>query len=75
MNMLASEMTAHAPGSGQVIHRLAYILFVQCLRAHAESHSTTCKEQLLRALCDPQIGVGSEVHEKIDARWTLESLA
>jgi AraC-like DNA-binding protein len=76
MNMLASEMAEMAPGSGLVVHRLADILFVQCLRAHIESQSGVCKKGLLRAFFDPQIGAALKVmHEKVEAPWTVETLA
>ena len=76
MNMLASEMAEPAPGSGLVVQRLADILFVQCLRAHIGSHSENCNKGLLRAFFDPQIGAAlKSMHEKVEAPWTVETLA
>jgi AraC-like DNA-binding protein len=75
MTMLASEMANPALGSRLVVQRLAEILFVQCLRAHLESGSGACNG-LLRALVDPYIGVALKaMHERVDAPWTVETLA
>lgn len=74
MDMLASEMADPAPGSGLLVHRLADILFVQCLRAHIASKG--CDSGLLRAFFDPQIGAALQsMHAKVEAPWTVESLA
>lgn len=76
MTMLASEMANPAPGSGLVVRRLADILFVQALRAHIESKSGSCNSGLLRAFFDPHIGVAlKSMHGKVEAPWTVESLA
>ena len=76
MTMLASEMANPAPGSGLVVQRLTDILFVQCLRAHFESRSGACNQGLLRAFFDPHIGVALRImHQKLDAAWTVETLA
>ena len=74
MDMLASEMAEPTPGSALVVHRLADILFVQCLRAHIESKG--CNKGLLRAFFDPQVGAAlKSMHEKVEVPWTVESLA
>jgi len=76
MNMLASELAEPAPGSDLVVNRLADVLFIQCLRAHIASHSESCKSGWLRAVFDPQVGVAlKSMHEKVEADWTVESLA
>jgi len=76
MTMLASEMANPAPGSGLVVQRLTDILFVQCLRAHFESRSGACNQAPLRAFFDPHIGVALRImHQKLDAAWTVETLA
>lgn len=74
MNMLAAETADPAPGSGLLVQRLADILFVQCLRAHIASKG--CGNGLLRAFFDPQIGAALQsMHARIEAPWTVESLA
>jgi AraC-like DNA-binding protein len=76
INMLASEMAEPLPGSDLVVNHLADILFIQCLRAHIASRSKACNNGLLRAIFDPQIGVAlKSMHEKVEARWTVETLA
>jgi len=76
VNMLTSEMAEPMPGSDLVVNRLADILFMQCLRAFIASGSKACNHGLLRAFFDPQIGVAlKSMHEKVDAPWTVESLA
>ena len=74
--MLASEMAEPMPGSDLLVNRLADVLFIQCLRAHIASRSQGCNNGLLRALFDPQIGVPlKSMHEKVDALWTVGTLA
>lgn len=74
MNMLASEMAEPAPGSGLLVNRLADALFVQCLRAHIAAKG--CSQGLLRAFFDPRIGAAlRSMHEKVEAPWTVETLA
>src|SRR6266404_6231052 len=76
VNMLAADMAEPMPGSDLVVNRLADVLFIQCLRAHIASRSEACNKGLLRAIFDPQIGVAIKtMHEKIDAPWTVETLA
>jgi AraC-like DNA-binding protein len=76
VNMLASEMAEPMPGSDLLVNRLADVLFIQCLRAHIASRSQGCTNGLLRAIFDPQIGVAlKSMHEKVDALWTVETLA
>lgn len=72
---LASEMSEQAPGSEVVATRLAEVLFIQMLRAHIASGPERNKGWL-RAIFDPQIGTAlSDLHEKVNAPWTVESLA
>ena len=76
LNMLASEMAERAPGSELLVNRLAELLFIHSIRAHIGSRSETCKSGLLRAIFDPQIGSAlKSMHEKVEHRWTVESLA
>src|SRR5260370_8194769 len=74
--MLASETAVSAPGSELVVNRLADMLFIHSIRAHIGSRSETCKNGLLRAIFDPQIGSAlKSMPEKVEHRWTVESLA
>lgn len=72
---LASEMAEQAPGSEVVAIRLAEILVIQLLRAHIAAEPSRSKGWL-RAVFDPQLGAAlSALHNKVDAPWTVESLA
>ena len=72
---LASEMAEQAPGSEVVATRLAEVLVIQLLRAHIASEPSRSKGWL-RAVFDPQLGTAlSALHAKVDAPWTVESLA
>ena len=72
---LASEMAEQVPGSEVVATRLAEILVIQLLRAHIASEPSRSKGWL-RAVFDPQLGTAlSALHDKVDAPWTVESLA
>ena len=76
MQALASEMAEQAPGSEVVATRLAEVLFIQALRAHIASEVEWRNKGWLRAIFDPQIGTAlSAIHDKVDAPWTVESLA
>ena len=72
---LASEMAEQVPGSEVVATRLAEILVIQLLRAHIASEPSRNKGWL-RAVFDPQLGTAlCALHDKVDAPWTVESLA
>src|SRR6202041_2199919 len=72
---LASEMEEQAPGSEVVASRLAEVLFIQVLRAHIASGPERNKGWL-RAIFDPQIGTAlSDLHDRVNTPWTVESLA
>src|SRR5258708_1807187 len=74
--LTVGAMPEALPGSDLVVNRLADVLFIQCLRAHIASRSEACNNGLLRAIFDPQIGVAlKSMHEKVDAPWTVETLA
>jgi AraC-like DNA-binding protein len=74
LQMLASEMAEHSPGSEVVANRLAEVLFIQTLRAHISS--ATSKQAWLHAIFDPQIGAAlKSIHENVNGAWTVESLA
>ena len=75
MQALASEMAGQAPGSEVVATRLAEVLFIQILRAHIASESGR-KQGWLRAIFDPQIGGAlNAVHERVNTKWTVETMA
>lgn len=72
---LASEMAEQAPGSEVVATRLAEVLVIQLLRAHIASEPER-KKGWLRAVFDPQMGTAlSVIHDRVNAPWTVESLA
>jgi len=72
---LASEMAEQEPGSEVVATRLAEVLVIQLLRAHIASGPARNKGWL-RAVFDPQMGAAlSALHDKVNAPWTVESLA
>ena len=74
LQMLASEIAEHSPGSEVVANHLAEILFIQSLRAHIGSAS--CQQGWLRAIFDPQIGGAlKSIHQNVHGAWTVESLA
>src|SRR5580658_8640933 len=75
LQALASEMEEQAPGSEVVANRLAEVLVIQLLRAHIASGPSRSKGWL-RAVFDPQLGTAlSALHDKVNAPWTVESLA
>jgi AraC-like DNA-binding protein len=75
MQALASEMAEQAPGSEVVATRLAEVLFIQALRAHIASGPERDKGWL-RAIFDSQVGNALRaIHIRVNAPWTVESLA
>ncbi len=75
LQALASEMAEQAPGSEVVATRLAEVLVIQLLRAHIASGPAR-KRGWLRAVFDPQLGTAlSALHDKVNAPWTVKSLA
>ena len=75
LQALASEMAEQAPGSGVVATRLAEVLFIQILRAHIASEPERSMGWL-RAVFDPQLGTAlSAIHNRVNAAWTVASLA
>ena len=76
LQMLTAELTSPGPGSGVIVQRLADILFIQAVRAHASSGDCTETPRWVRALADPQIGKSLEaMHGALDRPWTLATLA
>lgn len=73
--LMASELTAGAPGAGVVLTRLADVLVVHALRAHVASDAPA-PVGWLRALRDPQVGKAlGLVHARPGETWTAASLA
>ena len=76
MQALASEMAEQAPGSEVIATRFAEVLFIQALRAHIASVEGWRNKGWLRAIFDPQMGTALNViHDRVNASWTVESLA
>ena len=76
LQILASEASEGAPGSGVVATRLAEVLFIQIVRAHIASGGGDCKKGRLRAMFDPQVGAALKaIHQDMKASWTVEALA
>lgn len=72
--LLVAEVEADAVGGRLVIDRLAQVLFVHMLRAHAERRA--CPVGWLGALRDDRIGAALRaIHADMARRWTLEELA
>ena len=75
MQALASEMGEQAPGSEVVATRLAEVLLIQVLRAHIVLGPERSKGWL-RAVFDAQMGAALRaIHDRVDAPWTVGSLA
>ena len=75
LQILSLECQNESMGSVVVVSRLADILFVQAVRAHA-AQSGTGGAGWLRGVGDRQLSVAlSAMHEAIDKRWTVASLA
>ncbi|MDB4943239.1 MAG: Transcriptional regulator, AraC family protein [Labilithrix sp.] len=72
--LLAAEIETTAAGSSLVIDRLAQVLFVHMLRAHADRPERPAG--WLGALRDDRIGAALRaMHADVSHRWTLEELA
>jgi len=75
MQTLSSELAEPAPGSEAVVVRLAEVLFIQALRAHIASAGER-GQGWLRAIFDPRMGAAlGAMHGRVDAPWTVASLA
>lgn len=74
IDLMVGELRRRAPGFYAVINQLAYLLFVQVLRAQIEQGKVD--SGLLAALFDEKISRALRaIHNRPDRRWTLESLA
>ena len=75
LQLLAAESETERMGSAIVVGRLADILFVQAIRAHA-AHDESPKAGWLRAIGHRQLSVALRaMHEGMEKRWTVASLA
>jgi AraC-like DNA-binding protein len=78
LELLATEVEASrsaGPGSEVAASRLADLLLIQALRAHIANAPET-SAGWLHALSDTHIGAAlNSMHERIDFRWTVASLA
>ena len=75
LQILALESQTENMGSTVVVSRLADILFVQAIRAHAAAAGTT-RTGWLQGLGDPQLRVALRaMHEEFEKQWTVGGLA
>lgn len=75
LQILSFESQTENMGSSIVLGRLADILFVQAIRAHAAQDESP-EGEWLRAIRDPQMSFTLRaMHERIEQRWTVASLA
>jgi AraC-like DNA-binding protein len=75
LQLLALETGEPGLGSGLVVSRLADILFVQAVRAHAQSLGEA-QSGWLAALADPRIGPALRaLHKDLGRPWTVDDLA
>ena len=75
LQILSLESQTESMGSVVVISRLADILFVQAVRAHAAQRGSD-GAGWLRGITDRQLSVAlSTMHEAISRQWTVASLA
>jgi len=72
--LLVAELLSDAAGGSLVLDRLAQVLFVHMLRAHAEDAARPAG--WLGALGDDRIGAAlRSMHADVAHRWTLDQLA
>lgn len=75
LQLLALETQQGGLGSQIMISRLADILFIQTIRAHAAKAGSAARGWL-NALCDRRLGpVFREIHAALGKEWTVDSLA
>lgn len=74
MKFTAYEANSWQPGSEAVVNRLSEIVFVQTVRAYAQTHKAGAG--ILAALSDPQIGRALQaLHRDPAFNWTVDDLA
>lgn len=75
LDFLSSEAASSKPGAESIITRLSDILFIQAIRAYANSVSDEQPSWFVAAR-DPQIGeVIANIHRTPQNPWTVEQLA
>jgi AraC family transcriptional regulator, alkane utilization regulator len=74
---ISSEVATRAPGAETVISRLSDILFIQAVRAYANSVShSDGQPNWFAAAKDPQIGEAiANIHRMPQTPWTVDQLA
>jgi len=71
-----SELNSQEAGAGEVITRLADILFIQAVRSYFEDNAETAESGWLAAVRDRQIGQALAIlHSHPHRPWTVVSLA
>jgi AraC family transcriptional regulator, alkane utilization regulator len=77
LEFISSEVAAREPGSETIITRLSDILFIQAVRAYANSVSyTDGQPNWFAAAKDPQIGEAiANIHRMPQTPWTVDQLA
>ena len=74
MRFTAFEANSWQPGSEAVVNRLSEIVFVQTIRAYAQTHKAATG--ILAALSHPQLGRALQaLHHNPAFDWTVEELA
>jgi AraC-like DNA-binding protein len=75
LQLLAAETARPSLGTGIVVSRLADILFIQAIRAHAAAAGAEASGWI-GALVDPRLSRAFKaVHGRVDHPWTVEGLA
>lgn len=75
LQLLAVETARRSLGTDIVVSRLADILFIQAIRAHAASSGAEASGWI-GALIDPRLSRAfAAIHAKVEHHWTVEELA
>lgn len=75
LQLLAVETARRSLGTDIVVSRLADILFIQAIRAHAASAGAEASGWI-GALIDPRLSRAfAAIHAKVEHHWTVEELA
>lgn len=75
LHLLAVETARRSLGTSIVVSRLADILFIQAIRAHAASAGAEASGWI-GALCDARLSRSfAAIHARVEHGWTVEELA
>jgi len=75
LDFISSEATSRKPGAETIITRLSDILFIQAVRAYANTVSDE-QPNWFTAATDPQIGEAiANIHRTPQSPWTVDRLA